>query len=441
MTYLNIISIVVFLKQFLISTSSDINLINHQYFSIPIEPYNLMSFYIFVRYGMNNNKSSIGLIRLFSINLEAYYSFQGITYVKNSDEPDTFNLFKNDVEISVYNKNLQKASKIMGTEYSDIIRLGEEQMKDFHLLVPYKNSILEPSFKLSSLAFAHRVSPRNHSLVHMLYENKKIVQKVFAIYIDKSNKSNSQLFLGGLPTNLTSTYNNKMELNVPNKKSVIWETTINYIFIGNISYVYQNIYTKIESRAKVSSQEMCIKLPKETIEIIFDEWFNSPEINDFCSVTRNNYSVSCACGSLDSIPQIRNGQINFIVNGNQKIMIKAKDLFMKQDRGVNCQLNINITEPIEEYKVILGAIFISQFLTEFSYDSNKIILYSNDISNFKFMDMDILFPGRKIKKFFVALFVIIVLIFLVREGLRLWTSRKRRKYNKYLDMTYHYLKK
>ena len=64
-----------------------------------------------------------------------------------------------------------------------------------------------------------------------------------------NDKENGSLYFGGLPESIINEYSYKTVIPLSDKSSKFWEIKIDYLFIGEISYLYSNTY--IQNNYKV----------------------------------------------------------------------------------------------------------------------------------------------------------------------------------------------
>ena len=172
----------------------------------------------------------------------------------------------------------------------------------------------------SALAFAHKISDIKYSIVHSL-KKEKIIDNLQFSFMLNDDKENGTLFIGGLPENISSEYPYKEVVPVSNKKSKYWEIKLDYIFFGEISYVYENKYIKNEYNARISTNVISIQTPMLIMEQIVNEQFNQSIAEKKCSVNYNNYEVQCQCKYINEFKDMI-----FVIN-SKEFKFKAKDLF------------------------------------------------------------------------------------------------------------------
>ena len=373
----------------------------------------ITSYYTFVKYGSDQ------VLLLLSTSVESDYSHQ-IDNLFKTRERELVTLVKENVTFP-----LNSTYSIIGDEYTEKMILRNDnrtEVNDIHMIVHPRDFNFITN---SALAFAHKISDIKYSIVHSL-KKEKIIDNLQFSFMLNDDKENGTLFIGGLPENISSEYPYKEVVPVSNKKSKYWEIKLDYIFFGEISYVYENKYIKNEYNARISTNVISIQTPMLIMEQIVNEQFNQSIAEKKCSVNYNNYEVQCNCNYINEFKDMI-----FVIN-SKEFKFKAKDLFIEQDDICTFAMTAN---NIDQSQWRIGIAFLEKFLVNFDYDNNEITFMSK-LDNFIFVDLNTLFPYSRILKWILILIGLVVLFFVCRYGYRIYKKRKVLKLNKYITQVY-----
>ncbi len=370
----------------------------------------ITSYYTFVKYGSDQ------VLLLLSTSVESDYSHQ-IDNLFKTRERELVTLVKENVTFP-----LNSTYSIIGDEYKEKMILRNDnrtEVNDIHMIVHPRDFNFITN---SALAFAHKISDIKYSIVHSL-KKEKIIDNLQFSFMLNDDKENGTLFIGGLPENISSEYPYKEVVPVSNKKSKYWEIKLDYIFFGEISYVYD---IKNEYNARISTNVISIQTPMLIMEQIVNEQFNQSIAEKKCSVNYNNYEVQCQCKYINEFKDMI-----FVIN-SKEFKFKAKDLFIEQDDICTFAMTAN---NIDQSQWRIGIAFLEKFLVNFDYDNNEITFMSK-LDNFIFVDLNTLFPYSRILKWILILIGLVVLFFVCRYGYRIYKKRKVLKLNKYITQVY-----
>lgn len=286
----------------------------------------------------------------------------------------------------------------------------------------------------SVLAFAFNVDKANYSIVHLYKQEGIITKKQFGIYRNKdiiygdTTSKGGVAYIGGFPTNITnSLYENAIHV-VNSGKYNYWSVPLQYVFIGEISYMYTNKYYEVNTISYVSTAREDIVVPKQFYqEYIVNYYFKEAFVNNVCVLKNHtDYTVTCQCEYITSFDSV-----SFVINGKDYV-IESKYLFKRLETACTFIISQHVDEDDNSW--ILGVYFIWQYQTLFDYDGKRVVLYSDkEINN---IDLNALFPGKKIFKTFMIMISIIIIISISCGVIRYIKRRKLRKMNNVMKTFY-----
>ena len=284
----------------------------------------------------------------------------------------------------------------------------------------------------SVLAFAFSVDKDNYSLVHLYKQAGVTDKKQFGIHSNKehvfgnSTSKSGIVYIGGFPSNIIqSLHENTIRVN---GKHNYWSVTLPYVFIGEISYVYTNKYFEVDNIAYVSTAHEDIIVPKKFYqEYIVNYYFKEALENGVCVLKNHtDFAVTCQCDHIASFESV-----SFVINGKDYV-IEPKYLFKQFEAACTFIISQHVDESDSSW--ILGVFFIWQYQTLFDYDGKRVVLYSEkEISK---VDLNTIFPGRKIFKTFVMMVSLMTIIGVSCGVVRHFKRRKMRKMNKVMKTFY-----
>ena len=284
----------------------------------------------------------------------------------------------------------------------------------------------------SVLAFAFNVDKDNYSLVHLYKQAGIINKKQFGIFRHKEVifgdvvSKGGVTYIGGFPTNVTqSLYENVIRVN---GKYNYWNVPLQYVFIGEISYMYTNKYYEVNSIAYVSTAKEDIIVPKKFYqEYIVNYYFKDAFENNVCVLKNHtDFTVTCQCEHISSFESV-----SFVINGKDYV-IEPKYLFKQLETACTFIISQHVDEDDNTW--ILGVYFIWQYQTLFDYDGKRVVLYSDKEINK--VDLNAIFPGKKIFKTVMIMISIIIIISLSCGLVRYIKRRKMRKMNNVMKTFY-----
>lgn len=315
--------------------------------------------------------------------------------------------YKDNVTVLVDNK-----VQLKGIEYTaqlSFINSNQDSVDDFHIVITDSDEPIVGSTSVYS--FAHKIKHKEYSIVDLLYTQHKIESKKFTL--EMTNNPKGHIFFGDIPTDVLSNYTHMMKVPLSDKSSPYWQIDIEYIFIDAISYVYTNVYMKTQYKAKLSAKEYTTYVPVSVMDFIKEEIFSDYFSNKSC--TEGYDGVKCKCEVISSLR-------NFSLIINERIVnITTNRLFVDIDKICYFELAENKENPLEW---VLNSKLLDKFMLTFDYESESVTFYSR-YENFISIDLDTLFPTKRIVK--MSLIIIVVILTLIFGRMFYVICKKRRK--------------
>ena len=314
---------------------------------------------------------------------------------------------KDNVTVLVDNK-----VQLQGIEYKaqlSFINAAQDTIDDFHIVITDSEEPIVGSTSVYS--FAHKIKNEDYSIIDLLYKQNKIESKKFTLEIINNPKGN--IYFGDIPNDVLGNYTHMMNVPLSDKSSAYWEINIEYIFIDPISYVYTNVYMKTQYIAKLSAKEYQSYVPVSVMDFIKQEIFSEYFENKTC--TEGYDGVKCKC---DNISALRN--FSLIIN-DRIVNITTNRLFVDIDKICFFELAENKESPLEW---VLNSKILDKFMLTFDYESDSVTFYSR-YENFIAIDLDTLFPTKRIVK--MSLIIILLILTLIFGRMLYVICKKRRK--------------
>ena len=310
---------------------------------------------------------------------------------------------------------LNQELKYDGFHYNEFLTiLPTILVNNFHLfyLPVYDYEIQD---NLQAIPFAFSFEDESFSLTHLLYKNKQIGKNSFT-FINSKEFKNSKIIFGNLPSQYT---NNVSIANIKVKsKFNTWGAELSYVFIDSISYVYKNTFYENKKYAYFDTTIKGIHVPEDFYDFIMKNMFSEAVKEGKCKNVLFSERKFFACDReiIDSFPDL------IFVFGNKGLKIPMKIMF--EEYGITADVLILKNEIVKD-TFAFGNYFINQFIVSFNYDNSSISFISN-FDNIIDVDINLLFPKRRLLFFGMIIFAIILLIFLFRYCRRRYISQKKK---------------
>ena len=243
--------------------------------------------------------------------------------------------------------------------------LTEPFILETHLTFYYTSS--KRLVSSDSLGMAYQFDNEDYSLIHRLYKEKKIKEKVFGFEYKAQNKG--YLYFGGIPKEITE---KKYKAYCPvSDESNDWNCKMKRITIGNNYYEFDgegDIFFFETGQNRISAPGRFINYMKREL---FKPYFDKKECTRIdTSVGTITVRIECKKYAIETFPSF-----NFEINGFLFTLTKD-DLFDCTD--TICVLNINQNIVWEE-KWVFGNCFLSKYITLFDYGNKQITFFSDRV--------------------------------------------------------------
>ena len=309
-----------------------------------------------------------------------------------------------------------------GIEVKDNASLNKNTLKinDFSFII-YPSSIS----KLKSISFGYKYR-KNHNLIYLMKKSKLINKAQFTIEIN--NNSKGKIYYGEIPNDILNPY--KYTLNIPVKSNnKNWDFELGFLFIGEISYKYENTYYYNQNKASFSGNSKGILAPEMAFDFIIDNVFNDSIKKNICRKTiSENNEIECMC---DKLKEENLKHITFIIN-DRSIIFNTKEYF--DIIGNRCVFQIKYNNfKRDEWK--FGISFLSKFLSTFDYEKGEIILRTKE-KNFEEVDVNTLFPLKKMIIWTLVIVIILLIPFMykiIKESIK---KHRERRINAFIKENY-----
>ena len=286
-------------------------------------------------------------------------------------------------------------------------------MNNFHIFyLPIYDYEIQDD--LQAIPFAFSFDDESFSLTHLLYKNNQIDKLSFTIINSKDFK-NTKMIFGNLPSQYL---NNVSIANIKVKsKFNTWGAELSYVFIDSISYVYKNTFYTNEQYAYFDSTIKGIHVPEDFYDFVMKNMFSDAVKEGKCKNVLFSERKFFACDReiIDSFPDL------IFVFGNKGLKIPMKIMF--EEYGITADVLI-LKNEIVKNTFAFGNYFLNQFIVNFNYDNSSISFISN-FDNIIDVDINLLFPKRRLLFFGMIIFAIILLIFLFRYCRRRYIFHKK----------------
>lgn len=335
--------------------------------------------------------------------------------------PSSTKPYKTNVTLKIDNKK-----ELTGNEYKEqfsLIYHEDITLNNFSLVLFEKQSNIEGA--ISVYAFAHKITNLDYSILHQFYLQKHIQKLIVGLEINKTETS--KIYFGGIPDNITSTYTHYLSIPISNKNSPFWEINIEYIFIEPISYIYTNEYMQTLYPAHLSTKGYMTYVPQLVMDYIKESIFSENIANHTCFESIDG--ISCYCNQTQYLK-------NFTLIINSKgLLINTSKMFMHVDKICYFEIASNKHNELEW---IIGTKILSKFFVAFDYENDKVILRSVE-ENFIDIDLDIIFPMKRIIKWGVITIIIIVGGIFGRMAYIVFQKKRKARLNQFIEEMYEKL--
>ncbi len=278
----------------------------------------------------------------------SYFAIQRFT----KEYKDTLHVIS-EKDITI-NQREQKASLIQFD-----LHFFQSSLSINHINFYMFHETLTDSYDALSLSFDYNYE--NESLVHLMYSNKIIKKKAFALLHEKKNTYT--LYFGVFP--MFSYYQYKGQCLIQNNE---WSCQLHRIILhcnNDKIWSYQN--TKAYT-AKFQTRHRELFVPKHFFDYLLHQVFRDAFKQGYCYI---NIKLQLLC-SLGYLQQLFNG-LSFVFDGFT-VTMKIEDLYIVNGKEeiFMIQMNENNRNEFE-----FGVGFLKHFDLFFNYEDKSITFYTN----------------------------------------------------------------
>ena len=220
-------------------------------------------------------------------------------------------------------------------------------------------------------AFGLKYENESFSIVHNLYNNRKISHLIYSL--GETNNTNGTLYLGGIPS-IVNDYN-KGSCKV-NESYISWGCHVEQVIFSRYNKkshieITEHILNVNNTYGYFQASKKYIYAPKYVIDYLIDKVFQSFISSSFCSYTEKGFfdvSISCNCEVIYQMPNI-----SFVIGG-YKYHFDAFYLFQYYEDSL-CDFLITSTKDRGNHW-IFGYSFFNKFISVFDYEKKEISFYS-----------------------------------------------------------------
>ena len=304
-----------------------------------------------------------------------------------------------------------QTSPLLSTHFTDTLIINSITFPYFSFYeLTYSNQHLYSDNDI--LAFNYVITP-DSSLTHYLYKNDYITHLSFALIHTEHKKG--KIVFGILPKELDSQHKYNGKCKVTKSTYGTWGCELSHIFIDDISYVYDNIYYTNSYHACFDSGISGIHVPQDFYDFIMKHVFSEYIKADKCKDVLFSEQLFFTCDNdvLEMLPTI-----NFVFDG-MGYVVHMKELFSFFGQSADFVIRVN---RIKTDVFLFGNTFISLFNMMFDYEDGIVGLYSKNEGRIIKVDLEGLFPKKRILKMGCFILVVVLVgLFVYR-----WVRRRKR---------------
>ena len=208
----------------------------------------------------------------------------------------------------------------------------------------------------NTLTFAHIIPDTNFSILHNLYNRKKIDKLQFALF--KTEEERGYFYFGGVPDNIIANLSN-ITITIE-KDSKIWNAPLNKMIIGDKEFNNKH-------PMRFETNERKILFPHEMFAYLQDNIFNEYVKNKSCTFKQDNNVYECIGEHTKFFPNI-----DFIIS-NIKFPLNGENLYKKNFDVLTYQLSENLNGD----EIIIGVPFFDKYPVLFDYENSLMTFYRN----------------------------------------------------------------
>lgn len=268
--------------------------------------------------------------------------------------------------ISTQPISYQNHLNLLSDVFETSITLPSEQvtiplMKLYYVDNPNKQFI-------DSIPLAFKFNDEQSSIVHCLYNTNQIKQMSFTIIKDQIY-GDLNLFIGGLPLEITTQYKYTSKCKVPFNYDK-WGCLLNMVMLNGINNVNEAIYVN-KYPFYFQSNMKNIYAPKDFMEFIYENVFKDLIAIHECWVCKSeNGSQETLRCNRNSSEIIKN--VELVING-KVFTIMGKDLFQIYVGGNEFIIGKN---KYNDNEWVIGNVFLNNYISYFDYIDKSITFYT-----------------------------------------------------------------
>lgn len=272
--------------------------------------------------------------------------------------------------------------------YKDTLNIVKDKpIKDYYFYVVQET--MDYNINHDDISFGYKFKNESFSFIHLLYNNKYIDYKSYAI--EPVNDKHGNIYIGGVPEEVINNFKvSNMTCDV-NKKHGKWGCKMEYVFFGDISYTEKNEYYANSFDMHFQAIEDNILAPLGFMIYLYEKIFEKEINKKECTIKfyKTDY-IECK----ESVINKLNKDWTFVF-GNNGLKIQGKKMF-KCDHEQRCKFLI-MKNP-EDNSWVFGGLILLNYLSIYDYEESKITLYSKEKKSISNVHIADLFPFEKLPK-------------------------------------------
>ena len=338
------------------------------------------------------------------------------------DKSSTKHIIKDDTQLKFQNMRLY------GKEITDDIIFLNDNKKDI-IMNSFPFFLISNSrgynSRVGGIGLAYKFTDTKYSLVHQLKQHNLISSLSFSLIPPNQNENNGTIYFGPIPLELT--YNKKLSSCSIVGRYANWACDLSYIFFGEISYVYDNVYFNNKDYAYFQSAEKRILAPGKFMKYLNSTVFKEHIQNKKCfyEMYGMNFQFQCNCDIGYSLPDF-----NFVFD-SISYTFTAKDLF-EINHGDVCNFLI-VSNHIRDNNWIFGTSFLKHYITKFDYEDKSVNFYYSSDKKVEAVDLDAIFPWKRILRYIGYFALVLVSLSIVVYVIMRLKAKKKRKMKRLIE--------
>ena len=230
------------------------------------------------------------------------------------------------------------------------------------------------------IGFGYKISHRNLSFIHSLYDNNLISELSFTFGNEAYETNKYPLYFGKLPSNITHNYNN-ITIKV-NESHNEWGINLNWIGFENTPSSYG--FNIVNEYAYINTINDRIFVPMPFMDHLKRTVFTKYIKDNKCKVQSHNKTKYINCKCYNGIEDMKGFPNMKIKIDNSILTLHVEHLFKYVESEHVCLfiMQFNYKEPNVWF---FGYLFIQEYITQFHVDRKEITFYSKRLVDDKYM--------------------------------------------------------